>query len=147
MRLYGLNVMQQRLTAMVNDKAYFLAAVSHDSAPLRRMRLRLERLPDDETAHACAAEHCADGQHDRLVLDTCARGAAELQQVDLDWLVSRRAELATAEEPLPVHGRRACVRCPVAAALPAEPAGQCVALCQGGFGRRGAGDHRVFIHR
>lgn len=41
--------MQQRLIAMVNDKAYFLAAVSHDlRTPLTRMRLRLERLPDDE---------------------------------------------------------------------------------------------------
>ncbi len=43
------NAMQQRLIAMVNDKAYFLAAVSHDlRTPLTRMRLRLERLPDDE---------------------------------------------------------------------------------------------------
>ena len=43
------NAMQQRLIAMVNDKAYFLAAVSHDlRTPLTRMRLRLERMPDDE---------------------------------------------------------------------------------------------------
>jgi len=42
------NAMQQRLIAMVNEKAYFLAAVSHDlRTPLTRMRLRLERLPDD----------------------------------------------------------------------------------------------------
>jgi hypothetical protein len=43
------NAMQQRLITMVNDKACFLAAVSHDlRTPLTRMRLRLERLPDDE---------------------------------------------------------------------------------------------------
>ena len=41
------NAMQQRLIAMVNDKAYFLAAVSHDlRTPLSRLKLRLEQIED-----------------------------------------------------------------------------------------------------
>ncbi|NQD56334.1 HAMP domain-containing protein [Pseudomonas sp. CM25] len=102
------NAMQQRLIEMVNDKAYFLAAVSHDlRTPLTRMRLRLERLPDDE--HRQRLRQNITQMDDMIgqVLDYLRAGEQQnLQQVDLDRLVARQcADLATAEEPLPVHGQ------------------------------------------
>lgn len=103
--------MQQRLIAMVNDKAYFLAAVSHDlRTPLTRMRLRLERLPDDE--HRQRLRQNITQMDDMIgqVLDYLRAGEQlNLQQVDLDRLVARQcAELASAEEALPVHGKVGC---------------------------------------
>lgn len=102
------NAMQQRLIGMVNDKAYFLAAVSHDlRTPLTRMRLRLERLEDGEhkerLRHNIAQMDGMIGQ----VLDYLRAGEQQnLQQVDLDRLVARLcADLASAEEPLPIHGQ------------------------------------------
>jgi len=105
------NAMQQRLIAMVNDKAYFLAAVSHDlRTPLTRMRLRLERLPDDE--HRQRLRQNITQMDDMIgqVLDYLRAGEQlNLQQVDLDRLVARQcAELASAEEALPVHGKVGC---------------------------------------
>ncbi|ESW39007.1 ATP-binding protein, partial [Pseudomonas taiwanensis] len=102
------NAMQQRLIAMVNDKAYFLAAVSHDlRTPLTRMRLRLERLPDDENRQRLRQNIAQMDNMIGQVLDYLRAGEQQnLQQVDLDRLVVRQcAELATAEEPLPVHGQ------------------------------------------
>jgi signal transduction histidine kinase len=102
------NAMQQRLIGMVNDKAYFLAAVSHDlRTPLTRMRLRLERLEDGEhkerLRHNIAQMDGMIGQ----VLDYLRAGEQQnLQQVDLDRLVARLcADLASAEEPLPIRGQ------------------------------------------
>ena len=102
------NAMQQRLIGMVNDKAYFLAAVSHDlRTPLTRMRLRLERLEDGEhkerLRHNIAQMDGMIGQ----VLDYLRAGEQQnLQQVDLDRLVARLcADLASIEEPLPIHGQ------------------------------------------
>jgi len=105
------NAMQQRLIAMVNDKAYFLAAVSHDlRTPLTRMRLRLERLPDDE--HRQRLRQNITQMDDMIgqVLDYLRAGEQlNLQQVDLDRLVARQcAELASAEEALPVRGKVGC---------------------------------------
>ncbi|MFP3446989.1 sensor histidine kinase [Pseudomonas sp. SIMBA_067] len=105
------NAMQQRLIAMVNDKAYFLAAVSHDlRTPLTRMRLRLERLPDDE--HRQRLRQNITQMDDMIgqVLDYLRAGEQlNLQQVDLDRLVARQcAQLASAEEALPVHGKVGC---------------------------------------
>ena len=105
--------MQQRLIAMVNDKAYFLAAVSHDlRTPLTRMRLRLERLPDDE--HRQRLRQNITQMDDMIgqVLDYLRAGEQRnLQQVDLDRLVARQcADLATAAEPLPVHGKAGSLR-------------------------------------
>ncbi|MFT2159578.1 ATP-binding protein [Pseudomonas putida] len=102
------NAMQQRLIAMVNDKAYFLAAVSHDlRTPLTRMRLRLERLHDDE--HRQRLRQNITQMDDMIgqVLDYLRAGEQQnLQQVDLDRLVARQcADLATDQEPLPVHGQ------------------------------------------
>lgn len=107
------NAMQQRLIAMVNDKAYFLAAVSHDlRTPLTRMRLRLERLPDDE--HRQRLRQNITQMDDMIgqVLDYLRAGEQRnLQQVDLDRLVARQcADLATAVEPLPVHGKAGSLR-------------------------------------
>lgn len=107
------NAMQQRLIAMVNDKAYFLAAVSHDlRTPLTRMRLRLERLPDDE--HRQRLRQNITQMDDMIgqVLDYLRAGEQRnLQQVDLDRLVARQcADLATAAEPLPVHGKAGSLR-------------------------------------
>ena len=107
------NAMQQRLIAMVNDKAYFLAAVSHDlRTPLTRMRLRLERLPDDE--HHQRLRQNIRQMDDMIgqVLDYLRAGEQQnLQQVDLDRLVARLcADLATEKEPLPVHGQAGGVR-------------------------------------
>ncbi len=107
------NAMQQRLIAMVNDKAYFLAAVSHDlRTPLTRMRLRLERLPDDE--HRQRLRQNITQMDDMIgqVLDYLRAGEQlNLQQVELDRLVARQcAELASAEEPLQVHGQAGSLR-------------------------------------
>ncbi|WEL55843.1 ATP-binding protein [Pseudomonas kermanshahensis] len=107
------NAMQQRLIAMVNDKAYFLAAVSHDlRTPLTRMRLRLERLPDDE--HRQRLRQNITQMDDMIgqVLDYLRAGEQQnLQQVDLDRLVARQcADLSTAREPLPVHGQGGSLR-------------------------------------
>ncbi|WP_313455010.1 ATP-binding protein [Pseudomonas sp.] len=101
------NAMQQRLIAMVNDKAYFLAAVSHDlRTPLTRMRLRLERLPDDEQRERL--RHNITQMDDMIgqVLDYLRAGEQQhLRNVDLDRLVARLcADLASADEPLPVQG-------------------------------------------
>ncbi|CAM3292020.1 ATP-binding protein [Pseudomonas plecoglossicida] len=101
------NAMQQRLIAMVNDKAYFLAAVSHDlRTPLTRMRLRLERLPDDEHRERLRQNITQMDGMIGQVLDYLRAGEQQnLQQVDLDRLVPRLcADLASASEPLPVQG-------------------------------------------
>ncbi|MFP3864588.1 MULTISPECIES: ATP-binding protein [Pseudomonas] len=107
------NAMQQRLIAMVNDKAYFLAAVSHDlRTPLTRMRLRLERLPDDEQRERLRQNITQMDDMIGQVLDYLRAGEQQnLQQVDLDQLVARQcADLATASEPLPVEGQAGTVR-------------------------------------
>lgn len=102
------NAMQQRLVGMIHDKAYFLAAVSHDlRTPLTRMRLRLERLPegvDKERLRQNVAQ--MDGMIGQ-VLDYLQAGEQQnLQVVTLERLVSRVcADLASADEPLPVQGR------------------------------------------
>lgn len=101
------NAMQQRLVGMIHDKAYFLAAVSHDlRTPLTRMRLRLERLPEgvdkDRLRQNVAQMDGMIGQ----VLDYLQAGEQQnLQIVTLERLVSRVcADLASADEPLPVQG-------------------------------------------
>ncbi|WP_176509104.1 MULTISPECIES: ATP-binding protein [Pseudomonas] len=107
------NAMQQRLIAMVNDKAYFLAAVSHDlRTPLTRMRLRLERLPDNEHRERLRQSITQMDAMIGQVLDYLRAGEqCNLQQVDLDRLVARLcADLATASEPLPVHGKGGTLR-------------------------------------
>lgn len=107
------NAMQQRLIAMVNDKAYFLAAVSHDlRTPLTRMRLRLERMPDDEHRQRLRQNIAQMDDMIGQVLDYLRAGEQlNLQHVDIDRLVARQcAELATVEEPLPVHGQAGSVK-------------------------------------
>lgn len=107
------NAMQQRLISMVNDKAYFLAAVSHDlRTPLTRMRLRLERLADDEHRERLRQNITQMDGMIGQVLDYVRAGEQQnLQQVDLDRLVSRQcADLATGEEALPVQGKAGSVR-------------------------------------
>ncbi|TLP61902.1 MULTISPECIES: ATP-binding protein [Pseudomonas] len=102
------NAMQQRLIAMVSDKAYFLAAVSHDlRTPLTRMRLRLERLEDGEHKERLRQNIAQMDGMIGQVLDYLRAGEQRnLQTVDLDRLVTRLcADLASAEEPLPVHGQ------------------------------------------
>ncbi|WP_411383433.1 ATP-binding protein [Pseudomonas sp. L7] len=101
------NAMQQRLIAMVNDKAYFLAAVSHDlRTPLTRMRLRLERLEDGEHKERLRQNIAQMDAMIGQVLDYLRAGEQQnLQEVDLDRLVARLcADLASAEEPLPIQG-------------------------------------------
>ncbi|QXH56903.1 ATP-binding protein [Pseudomonas maumuensis] len=102
------NAMQQRLIRMVNDKAYFLAAVSHDlRTPLTRMRLRLERLEDSEHKERLRQNIAQMDGMIGQVLDYLRAGEQQnLQTVDLDRLVARQcADLASAEEPLPIHGQ------------------------------------------
>ncbi|MFK3725878.1 ATP-binding protein [Pseudomonas monteilii] len=107
------NAMQQRLVGMIHDKAYFLAAVSHDlRTPLTRMRLRLERLPEgvdkDRLRQNVAQMDGMIGQ----VLDYLQAGEQQnLQVVTLERLVSRVcADLASADEPLPVQGSVGAVK-------------------------------------
>ncbi|MFK0312055.1 ATP-binding protein [Pseudomonas sp. NPDC090233] len=107
------NAMQQRLIAMVNDKAYFLAAVSHDlRTPLTRMRLRLERLPDDDHHERLRQNITQMDDMIGQVLDYLRAGEQQnLQQVDIDRLVARLcADLASADEPLPVQGKAGSLR-------------------------------------
>ncbi|QHG68052.1 ATP-binding protein [Pseudomonas putida] len=102
------NAMQQRLITMVNDKAYFLAAVSHDlRTPLTRMRLRLERLADDEQRERLRQNITQMDNMIGQVLDYLRAGEQQnLQHVDLDRLVARLcSDLASSAEPLPVHGK------------------------------------------
>lgn len=102
------NAMQQRLIRMVNDKAYFLAAVSHDlRTPLTRMRLRLERLEDSEHKERLRQNIAQMDGMIGQVLDYLRAGEQQnLQTVDLDLLVARQcADLANAEEPLSIHGQ------------------------------------------
>jgi signal transduction histidine kinase len=102
------NAMQQRLVTMMHDQSYFLAAVSHDlRTPLTRMRLRVETIADERQRERLTRNVA---QMDRMigqVLDYL--GTAEQQPcqlMDLDHLLSRlSADLATSDEPLPVHGR------------------------------------------
>ncbi|WP_313430555.1 sensor histidine kinase [Pseudomonas sp.] len=107
------NAMQQRLIAMVKDKAHFLAAVSHDlRTPLTRMRLRLERLPDDEQRERLRQNITQMDNMIGQVLDYLRAGEQQnLQQVDLDRLVARLcADLASSAEPLPVDGKAGSLR-------------------------------------
>ncbi|AIR88591.1 ATP-binding protein [Pseudomonas cremoricolorata] len=107
------NAMQQRLIAMVNDKAYFLAAVSHDlRTPLTRMRLRLERLPEGEDKQRLRQNIAQMDDMISQVLDYLRAGEQQnLQSVDLDRLVARQcSELASAEEPLPILGQAGSVQ-------------------------------------
>lgn len=51
------NQMAQRLQRQFDQRSLHMAAVSHDlRTPLTRLRLRLERLPDDATAQAAIAD-------------------------------------------------------------------------------------------
>ncbi|MDI6935347.1 ATP-binding protein [Serratia sp. Se-PFBMAAmG] len=107
------NAMQQRLIAMVNDKAYFLAAVSHDlRTPLTRMRLRLERLQDDDQRERLRQNITQMDDMIGQVLDYLRAGEQQnLQQVNLDRLVARLcADLSSVEEPLPIQGEVGSLR-------------------------------------
>ncbi|WP_312934425.1 ATP-binding protein [Pseudomonas sp.] len=110
---HAFNAMQQRLIAMVNDKAYFLAAVSHDlRTPLTRMRLRLERLPEGEDKQRLRRNIAQMDDMIQQVLDYLRAGEQQhLHSVDLDRLVARQcAELASDDEPLAVHGTAGSVQ-------------------------------------
>lgn len=101
------NAMQQRLVGMIHDKAYFLAAVSHDlRTPLTRMRLRLERLPEGTDKNRLRQNVAQMDGMIGQVLDYLQAGEQQnLQVVALDRLVSRVcADLASVDEPLPVQG-------------------------------------------
>lgn len=101
------NAMQQRLIAMVNDKATFLAAVSHDlRTPLTRMRLRLERLEPGEHRERLRQNIVQMDAMIGQVLDYSRAGEQRnLQWIDLDRLVARVcADLASPQESLPVCG-------------------------------------------
>ena len=107
------NVMQQRLIAMMRDQAHFLAAVSHDlRTPLTRMRLRIERLNDDEQRERLKHNIAQMDAMIAQVLDfqrAAEPGVAE--PVDIEQLVTQVCgELATADEPLPVSGNATLVR-------------------------------------
>ncbi|MHC6223466.1 ATP-binding protein [Pseudomonas sp. X10] len=107
------NAMQQRLIAMVNDKATFLAAVSHDlRTPLTRMRLRIERLEPSEHRERLRQNIAQMDAMIGQVLDYLRAGEQQtLQQLDIDHLVTRLcADLASPAEPLPVHGHAGMLR-------------------------------------
>ena len=101
------NAMQQRIVAMLDDKAYFLAAVSHDlRTPLTRMRLRLERLEDGEHKERLRQNIVQMDGMIGQVLDYLEAGEQlNLRALDLDtWVARQCAELATSEEGIPVEG-------------------------------------------
>lgn len=102
------NAMQQRLIGAMNDQSYFLAAVSHDlRTPLTRMRLRVETLSDERQRERLKQNIAQMDLMIGQVLDYLHSAEQQpFQLVNLDTLVARVcAELKTAEEPLPVHGR------------------------------------------
>lgn len=102
------NAMQQQIVAMLNDQSFFLAAVSHDlRTPLTRMRLRIERL-SDETQRERLKQNIY--QMDKMiaqVLDYLQSAQQHTcQLIDIDSLLRTLcAELATADERLPISGR------------------------------------------
>lgn len=107
------NVMQQRLIAMMRDQAHFLTAVSHDlRTPLTRMRLRIERLNDDEQRERLKQSIAQMDAMIAQVLDFQRAGEPGVaQSVDIVQLVTALCgELATADEPLPVSGSATPIR-------------------------------------
>lgn len=107
------NAMQQQLITMVNDQAYFLAAVSHDlRTPLTRMRLRIERIADEQQRERLRQNIVQmDGMIAQVLDYLQSAEHKELLVVDLDQLLARLCgELATADEPLPISGRGGLLR-------------------------------------
>ncbi|TWE11076.1 signal transduction histidine kinase [Pseudomonas sp. AG1028] len=104
------NVMQQRLIAMLREQAHFLAAVSHDlRTPLTRMRLRIERLTDDEQRERLKN---SINQMDAMIAQVLdfqrATEPGVAEPVDVMQLVTALCdELASSDEPLPVSGSAA----------------------------------------
>ncbi|MFP3515509.1 ATP-binding protein [Pseudomonas sp. SIMBA_077] len=102
------NAMQQRIVAMVNDQSFFLAAVSHDlRTPLTRMRLRIERLSDANQRERLKQNIYHMDRMITQVLDYLqSANQHACQFVDVDSVLrSLCAELATAQEPLPITGQ------------------------------------------
>ncbi|MBV6286726.1 ATP-binding protein [Pseudomonas aegrilactucae] len=107
------NAMQERLIAMVNDQSYFLAAVSHDlRTPLTRMRLRIERLADLQQRERLRQNIAQmDGMIGQVLDYLQSAEHHDLLAVDIDPLLAQVcAELATAQEPLPIQGTAGVVR-------------------------------------
>ncbi|MCQ9425874.1 ATP-binding protein [Pseudomonas sp. LJDD11] len=107
------NSMQQRLKAMLDDQAYFLAAVSHDlRTPLTRMRLLIERVSEERPRERLRHNIVEMERMIAQVLDYLQSADKHtVQPVDIDELLARLCdELCSAEEPLPVSGRGGVVQ-------------------------------------
>ncbi|BAP42293.1 ATP-binding protein [Pseudomonas sp. 21LCFQ02] len=107
------NSMQQRLKAMLDDQAYFLAAVSHDlRTPLTRMRLLIERVSEERPRERLRHNIVEMERMIAQVLDYLQSAEKHtVQPVDIDELLARLCdELCSAEEPLPVSGRGGVVQ-------------------------------------
>ncbi|QLF93707.1 HAMP domain-containing protein [Pseudomonas sp. ABC1] len=106
------NTMQQRLIGMLDDQSYFMAAVSHDlRTPLTRMRLRIERIADEQQRERLRQNIAEMEGMIAQVLDylRCAEDQ-RTQPVDFDALLaSVCTELAQDDEPLPVTGQAGMV--------------------------------------
>lgn len=106
------NSMQQRLKAMLDDQAYFLAAVSHDlRTPLTRMRLLIERVEQERPRERLRHNINEMERMTVQILDYLQSAEQHaMQPVDVHALLLRlRQELSTPEEPLPVSGQAAWI--------------------------------------
>jgi signal transduction histidine kinase len=85
------NVMQARIRSYVEERTEMLAAIAHDlQTPLTRLRLRLEKVRDQELRDKLVGDLAAmQGMiREGLDLATSMDGGGMMQRVDLDSLLS-----------------------------------------------------------
>jgi signal transduction histidine kinase len=103
------NAMQARIRRGIRERTYMLAAITHDlQTPVTRLRLRLEKVPDEELRAKLVADLNAMGETVREGLDLAQSLDARepLQRVDLDSLLESACEDARdAGHDAQLHGR------------------------------------------
>ena len=81
------NIMQTRIRHSIHERTYMLAAISHDlQTPLTRLRLRLEKVKDEDLRNKLVAdmESMQDIIHEGLDLAHSMYSGEAMQTLDLD---------------------------------------------------------------
>lgn len=103
------NAMQARIRAHIRQRAHILAAITHDlQTPLTRLRLRLEKVDDEELREKLIGDLTAMQSMVREGLDLARSmdAAGPMQRLDLDSLVdSVCADAGDAGQDVSVEGR------------------------------------------
>jgi signal transduction histidine kinase len=103
------NVMQARIRSYVEERTQMLAAIAHDlQTPLTRLRLRLEKVADENLRDRLVADLGAmQGMiREGLDLATSLDTAGMMERVDLDSLLSSVcADAADAGQNVTLHGQ------------------------------------------